>query len=161
MSSREPVSVSCQDSWQPIEETVQQDELNKRISNNLTLIRDDIQRMATSVNAKPQVTYASGNHRLVCPAAGIAEIFAITDTSTAGSTGAVYNTIIAFRNGLQIFTFSSASGAEFDAYQGGKRMGRLSVAKGDVLYLSTSGTGGPIPTLNLANLMILINLQDN
>jgi hypothetical protein len=161
MSSREPVNVSCQDSWQPIEETVQQDELNKRISNNLGLIRDDIQRMATSINLKPQTTYASGNHRLVCPVAGIAEIIAITDTSTSLSTGVNYNTIGVTRNGLAIFSFVTASGAEFSSFGSGKRLGKIAVAKGDVLALTVALSGAPSISLLLGNLMLLINLQDN
>jgi hypothetical protein len=167
MPVREPVSVSCQDSWQSLDDGIEQGELNKRISSNLTLIRDDIQRSVGSLNSNPPRIFTSGNHQLVVPVTGIADVWAISDTTTAGSVAGVTTTRIGLsRNGLaltsgNLYQFTTAAGDEFASHGGGRYLNRLAVAVGDVLTLTVATTGAPAPTLTTANLMLRITLQDN
>lgn len=164
MPSREPVSVSCQDSWQALDDGLEQKELNTRISANLTLMRDDIQRSATSLNQNPANVFTSGNHRLVCPRAGMADIWLLSDTATTGSTGVDFMLIRLARNGVTQFNlpyiFQCRANNEFPAYSGGIYYGKLALALGDVLTVVPFANGIPVTPLTIANFMVRISLQD-
>lgn len=164
MPSREPVSVSCQDSWQALDDGLDQAEMNRRISANLTLMRDDIQRSATSLNQNPANVFTSGNHRIVATRAGMADIWVLSDTATAGSTGATFMLIRLARNGVTQFNlpyiFQSTATTEFPSYSGGVYYGKMALALGDVLTVVPFANGIPVPTLTIANFMIRISLQD-
>jgi hypothetical protein len=165
MLGRDPVSISCQDSWQQIDDEAEQSDLNKRISVNVALIRDDVVRIGSALNQNQPVTVTSGSQRAICPQSGVCTITLLTDTATAGSTGVNYHTFQAFRNGLAIsggqFTVVTAASREVAAYGTGTFIGQLPLAENDVISLSVVVTGAPAPALTVANLMVRLSLQES
>ena len=146
MPVRDPVSISCQDSWQSLDEDAEQKELNTAISRNLTLIRDDIQRVSTTINQNPAKIQTSGTSRLVSQLTGVADVFIISDTATLGSvTGATTHAISLRRNGLVLtpsqFKVQTSTGYELAAFGIGKFIGRLNVAVNDALDISITIQG--------------------
>ena len=165
MSVRDPVSISCQDSWQALDDEAEQADLNERISANMALIRDDIVRIGASLNQTQPTVVTSGNQRAICPVSGICTIQLLLDTASAGSTGANFHTFQALRNGVAIsggqFTIVTAASREVGAYGTGTFIGQLPLAENDVISVSVTVTGAPAPALTVANLMVRLSLQES
>lgn len=132
----------------------------KAVNESLELVRDDVQRLAGLAAPNNASVVVSGSYRAVMNVAGVARIMAVSDTATAGSTGAAYHTLSATRNGTTPLTLRyDTRRTEVYAYRGGVYIGELTVSAGDVIAVAVAVTGAPVPTLTVANFMLSIALK--
>jgi len=147
-----PVGISSQGARVEVAEDASVTDLADKINDALRLVRDDIQRLAGLVTKSVTVETASGNFRLPMTKTGIARTWAISDTATAGSTGAAYHTMTLLRNGVAPITLTyDTRRVEVPKYLGGVYLGETAVNAGDVLAVNLVVTGAPAPTLTTAN----------
>jgi hypothetical protein len=85
-SARDPVATSSQDARLAFEEGDEVKDVVDKTNEALSLVRDDIQRLAGLATKAVDVVITSGTYRLPMTASGIAEFWAISDTATTGST---------------------------------------------------------------------------
>lgn len=122
------------------------------------LMRDDLQRLSGLVSQLKAVTVGSGYAKLSVPYAGMASVTMILDTvsgSGAGNFQTFQLTVNGGAVGTQIITTLTTP---IPAYQGGRALGSVSVAKGDVLGVAIVNTGSPSPTLTATNISLLADL---
>lgn len=117
-------------------------------------VQQDLMSVARVVNAA-KVQYLTGVDRIVCPTYGSAQLFVVTDTATAGSTGLAYHAIVGKRSGqaegeVSIDTQNAEMAANALYY-----IGKYNVGPGDLLSYTLTVTGAPAPTLTTANLSLL------
>jgi hypothetical protein len=161
-SGRDPVGVSCQDAGVVFDDETKPVDMDTQINEAFTLFKADIQRLAGLTSKSATVTVGSGTHRLIAPASGILRVVVVSDTATAGSTGAAYHTFTLKRNGVVANTLSfDTRRGELPAYLGGGYIGEATVATGDVITVSLAVTGAPAPTLTTANLCLSCTLRSN
>jgi len=158
--ARDPVSTSSQDARIETSADDTVEDLGGKVYDALVLVRDDIQRLAGQVTKSVTANLGSGNHRLTATLPGIARVFAISDTATAGSTGANYHTLSLLRNGLAPITLTyDTRRVEVPKYLGGCYLGEIPVTSGDILALNLVVTGAPAPTLTTANFCLLCTVR--
>lgn len=161
MSGPDPVGISAQDARVQFGPEASPDEMARQTNDALSLIRDDLQRLAQQVQAGATVWLGSGNYRLVATADGIADVWAVSDTATTGSTGANYHTLSLYRNGAAANTVTYRTDrTEVIAYQGGNYLGQATVGIGDVLALNLATTGAPT-ALTTDNFCLLCQLRES
>jgi hypothetical protein len=132
------------------------------INDALDQLKTDIQQLAGLTSKGETTAVSSGNFRLVVPRSGIIRVSVISDTATAGSTGAIYHTLSLRRNGVAANTQTADTRrAEVPAYLGGAYLGEAAVAAGDVISAFIVVTGAPSPTLTTANLCLSCTLRSN
>lgn len=117
-------------------------------------VRQDMRNLGKAVGSAP--LYLSGP-RVIVPLQGLSQItanvWAVTDTATAGSDGSNFHTLAAMRSG-NLGNAIDSSAAEFPAY-GPMWLGEFPVGFGDLLALSLVVTGAPVPVLTLDNFTVL------
>lgn len=165
-SARDPVGISSQGAAVHFKEDAEPDSIYKQVNEALALVKADMQRLAGLTAKGNTVTVSSGTYRLVATAKGILRAYVISDTATAGSTGAAYHTFSLRRNGVaaNTQTFDTRRG-ELPAYLAGSErsgyLGEVPVAVGDVISVFLVVTGAPAPTLTTANLCISCTIRSN
>lgn len=113
-------------------------------------VKSDLQLLAASSAQRVAVRYGGGD-RILVGVAGMAQVWAVSDTATAGSTGVAYHVVTLLRNG------QSETGRQEDTRNGEIAqysqlfLGQLTVSPGDVLRVNVAVTGAPVPTLSVAN----------
>lgn len=160
MSARKGVGITSQYPAIEFIEGAPPQDWAKAVTDSLELVRDDIQRLAGLAEPTTNLVLTSGTYRAVMTVAGVARIMAISDTATAGSTGAAYHTLSATRNGTTPLTLRyDTRRTEVYAYRGGVYIGELTVSAGDVIAVAVAVTGAPAPTLTTANFLLSITLK--
>lgn len=155
-----PVGISSQGARIDVPDDASVTDLADKINDALRLIRDDIQRLAGLVTKSVTITLGSGDYRLPITKTGIARTWAISDTATAGSTGAAYHTLTLLRNGVAPITLTyDTRRIEVPKYLGGAYLGETAVNAGDVLAVNLVVTGAPVPTLTTANFCLLCTVR--
>lgn len=158
MPADTPIGVSSQFAEVEFDPIADSAAWERSVNNALGLVKDDIQLLAA--RRFPVVPITSGTYRLVIPANGQAQVYAISDTATSGSTGGNYLVLSATRNGttpLQL-TYDTRR-TEVFAYLGGMYLGELTVSTGDVITVAIAVTGAPTPILTTANFSMLVFLK--
>lgn len=160
MSGSDPVGVNSQDARIEWSEDDQLEDVAKKANAALLLIRDDIQRLSALVTKNVTRAYSSGGFRLPSPSGGIADIWAVSDTASAGSTGANYHVLALRRNGVAVGTMTyDTRRVEVSAFGGGCYLGQVAVSEGDLLSVSVTVTGAPAPTLSTANFCLRCQIR--
>jgi len=161
-SATDPVGIGSQDARVQFTDTDTPESMGQKINDVLILMQTDLQKLAALQQSSP-ISYAgSGNFKWVSPIAGQAEVWAVSDTATAGSTGIAYHVLTLYRNGAAAVTQTyDTRQTEVPKYLGGAYLGQTSVAVGDVLSLNLAVTGAPAPTLTTANFSLLLKLREN
>lgn len=160
MTSVREVATSSQDAYVELLEGDAPDVMSRKLNEALLLVRDDIQRLASLAKVGASTVITSGNHKLPSPGSGIADIWAVSDVTTTGSTGGNYHVLTAYRNGAAANTITyDTRRTEITAYQGGVYLGQSSVADGDLLSINLSTTGTPT-ALTLSNLSLRCKLRE-
>ena len=161
MSAPDPVGISAQDARVTFQAEATPADMATAINAALALIRDDLQRLAQQVQAGSTAYHGTGAHRWTATGAGIADVWAISDTTTTGSTGANYHTLSLYRNGAAANTLTyDTRRTEVASYKGGNYLGQSAVAVGDMLTVNLATTGAPT-TLTTANLTLLCKLRES
>lgn len=120
----------------------------------LDLVQQDIRAIGRILNVSGKL-YLSGPARLTVPIAGTIDAYLVTNTSTAGSTGAAFHTLKATRSGLAEGAVSiNTSKAEMAAYTL-YYCGTFAVGPGDIMDFTLTVTGAPAPTLTTSNITML------
>lgn len=123
-------------------------------------VKADITTLALA-SAQGTTVYLGGPTRVQVPLPGVADVYVVSDTATAGSTGAAYHVVRCLRCG------QDSSGRKVDTRQAElpayslRFLGQFTVGQGDVLALSLVVTGAPVPTLTLDNLTMRVDLTPN
>lgn len=160
MPAPSQVAISSQDARVTAENMGDPESAAREVNTALVLIRDDIQRLSGEGGTTKRVL-TSGNYRMVCPVAGIMDLWALSDTATAGSTGVNYHTLGSTVNGFaQVTQTYDTRRQEIPSFKGGCYLGRLSVGYGDVVVVTLIVTGAPAPTLTTANFSLLAQLTE-
>lgn len=158
MPAPEPIAVSSQFATVKLTDEGDPSTWSDEINRVVGLICDDVQRLAQ--RPMESVTMTSGSYRAVAETAGIARVWAISDTATAGSTGVDYHTLAITRNGVApVTTTYDTRRTEIPRYLGGVYLGEITVSQGDVLAVSVTVGGAPAPTLTTANFSLLYTLR--
>jgi len=161
MSAPDPVGVSSQDARVEFEAGAKPEDMARGINAALLLIRDDILRLAQQVLGPATTTHGSGNHRWTASGAGIADVWAVSDTASTGSSGANYHTLSLFRNGAAANTVTyDTRRTEVDSYKGGNYLGQTTVSVGDMLVVNIATTGVPT-ALTTANFSLVCKLRES
>lgn len=161
MPAPNQVAISSQDARVSAENMDTPEGIASEVNAALQLVRDDVQRLSgQGVTGKTIVT--SGTYKLVCPASGRLDVWAVSDTATAGSTGVDYHVLSVRVNGLAPITQTyDTRRQEVPAYRGGVFLGQITVGYGDVVSVTIVVTGAPAPTLTTANISVLGALRGN
>lgn len=120
-------------------------------------VKADINTLALAI-AQPTTLYLGGPTRMQVPVPGIADVYLVSNLSTAGSTGVNYHIVRCLRSG------QDSSGRKVDTRQAElpaysiRFLGQFTVGQGDILALSLVVTGAPVPTLTLDNLTMRVDL---
>lgn len=155
------VATSSQDARVSFGKDDKPEDMATNTNEALLLIRDDIQRLASVLSGGVTKVVTSGNHKLPSPGNGIADVWAVSDTATTGSTGAAYHTLSLYRNGALANTITYRTDrTEVAAYQGGNYLGQATVGEGDLLSVNIATVGAPT-ALTTANLSIRCRLREN
>jgi hypothetical protein len=146
MSGLNLVGISSQNAKVEWDKNVSPNEMAEKINAALLLIKSDIQRLAGS-NASKNDYGDSGSHRCCVNSAGVADVWAISDTATSGSSAGNKYVLSVQRNGSSgsPVTYDSSVNELF-AYRGGLYLGQVTVGPGDVLSILVTKTGTPTPT---------------
>lgn len=159
-SARNPVGISSQDARIEFAEDDTPEDLARKVNDALVLVRDDIQRLAGLVTKSVTDTISTNGLQIPMTMAGTASLWAISNTATAGSTGAAYHTLTLTRNGIVVGTQTyDTRRAEILAYKGGNYVGQVQVGVGDILAATLAVTGAPAPTLTTANFCLLCTVR--
>ncbi len=122
------------------------------------LVKADLRTLSQSLDTSATV-YLSAGSRFVVPIAGKARFYCVSDTATAGSTGAAYHVVTILRNGQSEGIISlDTRNAEIAQY-GLNYLGELTVSPGALCVLNVAVTGAPVPTLSSANFGIFCRLN--
>ena len=161
-SGRDPVAVSSQGVTVVFAADEKPEGMADQINDALGALKEDIQRLAGQTSKGVTTPASSGTYRLVAQASGIMRAYAVSDTATAGSTGAAYHIFNLQRNGVSvgIMNFDTRR-AEMPAYLGGAYLGEVTVSASDVISIAIAVTGAPVPTLTTANLCLSCTLRSN
>lgn len=155
------VATSSQDARVTFREDDTPDDMAINVNEALLLIRDDIQRLAGILAGGVTLSVTSGSYLLVAPANGIADVWAVSDTATTGSTGASYHALSLYRNGAAAnTTVYRTDNTEVYACLGGVYLGQATVGEGDVLTVNVATTGAP-SSLTTANLSLRCKLRES
>jgi hypothetical protein len=160
MSGLNLVGISSQNAKVEWDKNVSPNEMAEKINAALLLIKSDIQRLAGS-NASKNDYGDSGSHRCCVNSAGVADVWAISDTATSGSSAGNKYVLSVQRNGSSgsPVTYDSSVNELF-AYRGGMYLGQVTVGPGDVLSILVTKTGTPTPsTLTTSNFIIRYKLR--
>lgn len=161
-SGPDPVAVTSQDARVEFDAKDTPEMTVNKVNDALTLIRDDIQRLAGSMSTSIEVILSSGNFRLAMTATGIADFWAISNTATTGSTGAAYHVLTLKLNGTTPLTLTyDTRRVEIPAYLGGAYIGQIPVSYGDIATVALAVTGAPAPTLTTDNFCLLCKLRES
>jgi hypothetical protein len=161
MSGPNPVGISSQDAKVAFTDDTSLPDAAEDINRALGLVRDDLQRLAGQNQPGKPYYAGSGNFRWMSPVSGQVRVWAVSDTATAGSTGAAYHTLTLYRNGAAANTQTyDTRRAEVPKYLGGAYLGEATASVGDVLYLNLAVTGAPAPTLTTANFTLLCQVRE-
>jgi hypothetical protein len=161
MTSVREVATSSQDARVTFKEGDTPEDMASNANDALLLIRDDIQRLAAILSGGVTKSVTSGNHKLPSPGNGIADVWAVSDTATTGSTGGNYHTLTLYRNGAAANTMTyDTRRTEVVAYQGGNYLGQATVGDGDLLTVNLATTGAPT-ALTAANLSLRCKLRES
>ena len=152
MSAPNPVGISSQDARVELDADATPEDIAKEVNDALTLMRDDIQRLAGTVTKSVTYHMSTIGVRLPVTATGIARVWAISDTATASSDGSNYHVLTLTRNGITVGSMTyDTRNTEIPAYQGGCYLGEVSVGERDVIAVSIAVTGSPSPALSSDN----------
>lgn len=161
MTSGREVATASQDARVTFKEGDAPEDMATSVNEALLLIRDDIQRLAGILAGGVTLSVTSGSYRLVAPANGIADVWAVSDTATTGSTGANYHSLSLYRNGAAAnATVYRTDNTEVYAYLGGVYLGQSTVGEGDVLTVNIATTGAP-SSLTTTNLSLRCKLRES
>lgn len=160
MPATNRVAITSQDARVEADKLDTPEHIAEQVNAALQLVRDDLTRLSGDGSVKTVLT--SGCFRLVSTATGRMDVWAISDTATAGSTGAAYHTLSIKVNGLTPLaqTYDTRR-QEIPAYRSGVFLGQITVGYGDVVSVTIVVTGAPAPTLTTANFCVLATLKEN
>lgn len=159
---RNPVGAKSKGAAVKFDDESTPEDMQNQINDAIDQVKVDIQGLAGLTPKGVTTQVHSGNFRLVAPAAGVIRVKLISDTATAGSTGAIYHVFSLRLNGAAVGTQTiDTRRAELPAYLGGVGLGEVPVAAGDVLSVLIAVTGAPAPTLTTANLCLSCTLRSN
>lgn len=162
MSEIDRSSVSSQDAKVHFDPTASPEDWEQSVNDALGLIRDDVQRQNSASSVRKTTAISCSGYRATMPSSGVANVWAVSDTASAGSTGAAYHTLTLRRNGSAIGTLTyDTRRIEIPAYRGGAYIGKTKVAASDVLSVGVSVTGAPAPTLSTANFVLFCTLTES
>jgi hypothetical protein len=121
-------------------------------------VGQDLRTIAMRMQAMQSPTPITGGYRASMPYAGVCDVYARSDTATAGSNGTNYHIVNATQNGQaylanQTDTRQHEIAAYTDLY-----LGQFKVGQGDVIAIKVAVTGAPSPTLSVNNFSIRCNL---
>lgn len=122
------------------------------------LVKSDI-RAVSQFLADANTIWLSGTDRICLPVKGRARFWCVSDTATAGSTGAAYHILSLTRNGqsetgLTVDTRVAEIGQYTLNY-----LGDIVGSQGAFCKLVVAVTGAPAPTLSAANFCLYCQLS--
>lgn len=159
-SARKTIGVSSQGARVSVSADDTPDAIGQKVNEALTLIRDDIQRLAGVIGQNPSIGVASGTDRVCVTKAGQARVWAISDTATTGSGAGDYHTLTLKRNGVTVGSLTyDTRRTEVPAFQTGCYLGEVAVGERDVLIVNVDVTGAPAPTLTGDNFCLFVIVQ--
>lgn len=101
----------------------------------------------------------SGSDRICIPVNGKARFWCVSDTATAGSTGAAYHVLSILRSGQSETGITvDTRNAEIAQYRL-NYLGEITASRGNFCKLSVAVTGAPAPTLSSANFVLFCQLS--
>ena len=155
-SAFNPVGIKSQNARVDIKEGDKPEVITSKVNDALALIRDDIQRLAGLTQKNSTIIMSGSGSKLPVTTAGVARVFAISDTATASSDGSNYHVLTLLRNGVTPVTMTyDTRNTEIPAYLGGCYIGEVAVGVKDVLSVSVAVTGSPSPSLSTDNFCLL------
>lgn len=121
-------------------------------------VKSDIDTLSVSVASTSDVIRLNGPTRVQVPVSGVAQVYMVSDTATAGSSIIDYHVIKCLRCGQDEGGRAvDTQQAELPAYSV-RYLGTFTVGADDVLALSLVVTGAPTPTLTIDNLTMRVDL---
>ncbi len=119
-------------------------------------VKADLQQISTVLGQAAAIPIAAGD-RFLCPRTGTAQFWTSSNTTTVSS-AALYHTVTCLRSGQSETGISLVTTAnEIVAYQE-YFMGEIPVSQGNIISVSVTVTGAPVPTLSSANFSLRCEL---
>lgn len=121
-------------------------------------VKTDLGNMALQIGQRT-VLHLSGAQRVAIPRAGVAKIFAQSDTATASSSSTANHVLTAMRSGQVTDISLDSDDNEIVAYKE-YFMGEIPVSQGSLISLEVTVTGSPSPTLSNDNFTVRCELSE-